>query len=174
MKPPANGGPRLTFRRTARRNTARWTASIAVSLGAVACSSDDDASPTDTGEVTVAQDTAAPATEGEGTAEPPTTDSAPTSEAEDTVASTEPEAAGSGATDTSAAFPDLEPPTGEEFVIGLVNTEGTPGLDFPDIRIYTQAAADYLNQHGGMGGRPIRLEHCAAAGSPETSQADHA
>ncbi len=34
-----------------------------------------------------------------------------------------------------------------------------------------QAAVDYLNEHGGMGGRPIRLESCAASGSPETSQA---
>jgi hypothetical protein len=56
-------------------------------------------------------------------------------------------------------------------VIGLVNTEGTPGLDFPDIRIYVQASVDYLNKHGGMGGRPIKLENCTAKGSPETSQA---
>jgi branched-chain amino acid transport system substrate-binding protein len=55
-------------------------------------------------------------------------------------------------------------------VLGLVNTEGAPGLDFPDIRIDIQAAADYLNQHGGLGGRPIKIENCTAKGSPESSQ----
>lgn len=147
---------------------------LAISLGAVACGSDNDsATPddtttdtADTADATVAPDTAAPVTDGVESTEPPTTDAAPTSEPDDTVASTEPEE-----TSTSAAFPELPPPTGEEIVVGLVNTEGTPGLDFPDIRTYMQAAADYLNEHGGMGGRPIRLEHCAAAGSPETSQA---
>ena len=34
--------------------------------------------------------------------------------------------------DWPAAFPDLPPPDGEEIVVGLVNTEGVPGLDFPD------------------------------------------
>lgn len=71
----------------------------------------------------------------------------------------------------SSAFPNLAPPTGAPMVIGLVNTEGTPGLDFPDIRIDVSAAVDYLNKHGGMGGRTIKLETCAGKGSPETSQA---
>ncbi len=146
---------------------------LAISLGAVACGSDNDsATPddttTDTADAAVAPDTATPATDGVESTEPPTTNAAPTSEPDDTVASTEPEPE---ETSTSSAFPELPPPTGEEIVVGLVNTEGTPGLDFPDIRTYMQAAADYLNEHGGMGGRPIRLEHCAAAGSPETSQA---
>jgi branched-chain amino acid transport system substrate-binding protein len=56
-------------------------------------------------------------------------------------------------------------------VIGMVNTEGTPGLDFPEMRTDLQAAVDYLNKHGGMGGRPIKIENCTAKGSPETSQA---
>ena len=53
----------------------------------------------------------------------------------------------------------------------MVNTEGSPGLDFPEISAATQAAADFLNEHGGMGGRPIKMEFCKANGSPETSQA---
>ncbi len=73
--------------------------------------------------------------------------------------------------DASAAFPDLGPPTGPEMVVGLVNTEGTPGLDFPEIRVTIEAAVDYLNEHGGMGGRPIKVENCTVKGSPETSQA---
>ncbi len=56
-------------------------------------------------------------------------------------------------------------------VVGFVNSEGTPGLDFPEMRVDAQAAVDYLNHHGGMGGRPIKLETCATKGSPETSQA---
>ena len=66
---------------------------------------------------------------------------------------------------------NLAPPTGDEIVVGLVNTEGTPGLDFPDIRIDIQAAVDFLNEHGGMGNRPIKIVNCTAKGSPETSQA---
>jgi ABC-type branched-subunit amino acid transport system substrate-binding protein len=53
----------------------------------------------------------------------------------------------------------------------MVNTEGTPGLDFPDIRKFAQGSADYLNQHGGFAGRPVKIETCVAKGSPETSQA---
>ena len=73
--------------------------------------------------------------------------------------------------DPSSAFPSLAPPTVKEMVIGLVNSEGTPGLDFPEMRIDIEAAIDYLNQHGGMGGRPIKLETCATKASPESSQA---
>ena len=76
-----------------------------------------------------------------------------------------------GATDIASAYPDLKPPTGDPIVLGLVNTEGTPGLDFPEMRLNIKGAVDYLNQHGGFGGRPINLETCTAKGSPETSQA---
>jgi branched-chain amino acid transport system substrate-binding protein len=51
-----------------------------------------------------------------------------------------------------------------------VNTEGSPGLDFPEIRLTIQSAVDYLNQHGGIGGRPIQLQVCTADGGPESSQ----
>ncbi len=74
---------------------------------------------------------------------------------------------------TAAAAPTttaLGKPTGPSFSIGLVNSEGTPGLDFPDIRKYTVAAVSYLNEHGGIGGRPIDLKICVVKGSPETSQ----
>jgi branched-chain amino acid transport system substrate-binding protein len=39
------------------------------------------------------------------------------------------------------------------------------------MRTDTQLAADFLNEHGGLGGRPIEIVNCTAAGSPETSQA---
>ena len=68
-------------------------------------------------------------------------------------------------------FLDRGPATGEPMLVGMVNTEGTPGLDFPELRTDTDLAIDYLNAHGGVGGRPIEVEHCAGIGSPETSQA---
>jgi ABC-type branched-subunit amino acid transport system substrate-binding protein len=73
--------------------------------------------------------------------------------------------------DFAKAFPTLGPPTGQRITLGLVNTEGTPGLDFPEMRLNIAGAIDYLNLHGGFGGRPIKLETCTAKGSPETSQA---
>ena len=68
-------------------------------------------------------------------------------------------------------FPTLKPPTGPMMLIGMVNTEGVPGLDFPEIRTFAQATVDYLNKHGGMGGRKVKLVTCVAKGSPETSAA---
>lgn len=63
------------------------------------------------------------------------------------------------------------PPTGAEMIVGLINTEGTPGLDFPNIRRFIEAAVEWTNQHGGFGNRPVKLETCVVKGSPETSQA---
>lgn len=74
----------------------------------------------------------------------------------------------SGTSDTTVP---AQVPTGKEMVIGMVNTEGTPGLDFPDMRRDLEGVVTYLNSHGGFGNRPIRLETCVAKGSPETSQA---
>ncbi|MDA3031598.1 MAG: ABC transporter substrate-binding protein [Actinomycetota bacterium] len=73
--------------------------------------------------------------------------------------------------DPAKVFPTLAPPTGEPIKVGLVNSEGSPGLDFPDIRTNVSAAINYLNEHGGLGNRPIELIHCAVNGAPDTSQA---
>ncbi|MSY08939.1 MAG: ABC transporter substrate-binding protein, partial [Actinobacteria bacterium] len=52
------------------------------------------------------------------------------------------------------------------------NTEGNPnGLDFPDLRRFTEASFEYMNACGGFGGRPVKLETCVSGGTPETSQA---
>ena len=155
-------------RSSRRTGTTRWLGAAMVSMALVAasCSSDSTtSSPTDAPDVTTAPvetpapDTAAPDTAAADTTAP--TDTA----APDSVA---PEG---DPNDPAANFPNLAPPTGEEMVIGLVNSEGTPGLDFPEIRVDIEAAVDYLNQHGGYGGRPVKLENCAVKGSPETSQA---
>lgn len=73
--------------------------------------------------------------------------------------------------ETSAPSDEPGPPTGAELVVGMVNTEGGAGLDFPDIRRFIEAAVEYTNEHGGLGNRPVKLETCVANGSPETSQA---
>ena len=73
---------------------------------------------------------------------------------------------------TDAPSGEDGPPTGPEMLVGMVNTEGNPnGLDFPDIRRFAEAAFEYMNAHGGFGGRPVKLETCVAGGTPETSQA---
>jgi hypothetical protein len=138
---------------------------IAFALVAAACGGDDD----------TAADPA-PASENESGAEPVEADEPDAEPADDPepaddddAAEPEPEADLSDVAG-SAVFPLLDPPTGEPLKIGLVNTEGVPGLDFPDIRINIGATFDYLNQHGGYGGRPLELVNCTAAGSPETSQ----
>ena len=107
--------------------------------------------------------TEAPADSAPADTDPPA-DSAPS----DTEApsETEPPAA-----DGAPDFGSRGPATGEPILLGMVNTEGTAGLDFPEMRTDTDLAVTYLNEHGGMGGRPVQIEHCTAAGSPETSQA---
>jgi ABC-type branched-subunit amino acid transport system substrate-binding protein len=76
------------------------------------------------------------------------------------------------ATTPSNNFPTLKPATGPVFTIGMTNTEGAAGgLDYPQIRTMAQGSVDYLNKHGGMGGRKIKLEACVVKASPETSAA---
>jgi DNA-binding LacI/PurR family transcriptional regulator len=75
-------------------------------------------------------------------------------------------------TTPSNNFPTLKPATGAVFTIGMTNTEGAAGgLDYPQIRTMAQGTVDYLNKHGGMGGRKIKLEACVVKASPETSAA---
>ncbi|MGB0113172.1 MAG: ABC transporter substrate-binding protein [Ilumatobacteraceae bacterium] len=109
----------------------------------------------------------------DASAEPDTTDPAPdvTNGDGTTAPDTDDTAGGDDGGSGDEGFAALGPPSGEPIVIGMVNTEGTPGLDFPEMRTDTDLAVDYLNEHGGLGGRPVQLEHCASSGSPETSQA---
>jgi branched-chain amino acid transport system substrate-binding protein len=117
-------------------------------------------------------DTAAPTTAG---SERPSATTAPATPAPDAPASSTPApdvpASTAAGSEDPGGFAWRTPPTGEPILIGMVNTEGTPGLDFPEMRTDTDLAVKYLNAHGGFGGRPIEIEHCAVNGSPETSQA---
>ena len=57
----------------------------------------------------------------------------------------------------SAVFPELSPPTGEEMVIGFVNSEGTPGLDFPEMRVNAEAAASPIITPASTNVTPCRM-----------------
>ena len=148
-----------------RKHHVRAVAGLAVlALVAASCGSDSDSS----------SDTAAPGTT-EAMAEDTVADTEPTATEPTDTEPTDTETTEAETTDTEPAeagggFLALPPPTGDPMIVGMVNTEGSPGLDFPEISSSTQAAADFLNDHGGLGGRPIELEVCTAAGSPETSQ----
>jgi branched-chain amino acid transport system substrate-binding protein len=132
----------------------------ALSLVAAGCGSDDGSS-----EPSVAEPT--PATDGAVVTEAPVATDAP--DATDAPATTE--ASDVSEDEFTARVAEMGPATGEPMRVGLVNTEGVPGLDFPDIRENMAATFAYLNEHGGLGGRPVELSTCAAKGSPETSQA---
>ena len=138
--------------RTTRSARATKVACLIALASLVACSGIDE------GEGSPSSSTAANA---ETTAPPASDDSTTSSAGTDTP---DPSA------DPYVVFPTLDAPTGEPMVVGLVNTEGVPGLDFPDIREAMQGAVDYLGQHGGFGDRPIQLETCITKASPESSQ----
>lgn len=185
--------------RGGRRSPARATLAVGVvmSMIAVSCGGDDDsasdvAPPTDAPaedapvDETGADDTTGAAEEGsgaaDGDADASTADDGADDDdgdgADDRADGTDAGDDASGGSDDDAAwaddpravFPSLGPPAGEPILIGLVNTEGVPGLDVPEMRRATEGAVEYLGRHGGMGDRPIELVTCVTAGSPETSQ----
>jgi branched-chain amino acid transport system substrate-binding protein len=139
------------------RRSMVWGLAV-LSLVAAGCGSDGDSSE---------PSVASPTTDAPPATDAPTATEAP--EATDAPATTE--VSEDSGDDFTARVAEMGPATGEPMRVGLVNTEGVPGLDFPDIRENIQATVAYLNQHGGFGGRPVELATCAAKGSPETSQA---
>ena len=152
---------------------------VASALVAAACSSGSDSSDSSSPATEPAEVDAEPAAsqpaEGAGDdSEPAVTEPADTEPADTEPAEEEPtdtDASSAGSSEGYTPWPELSPPTGETLTVALVNTEGTPGLDFPDVRENVGATIDYLNEHGGVGDRPVELVNCTAKGSPETSQA---
>ena len=68
---------------------------------------------------------------------------------------------------------------GEPIVIGFQNPEGDPNGSFPEASLGAQAAVEYINAElggwgsdiqNGIAGRPIQLEICRTAISPDDSQ----
>lgn len=163
--------------RPTRRGVTIRTCATALAVTIIAGCGGDDGADDDAAATTVAAttggDTAVTTTAATDPAAtgPAGTDSAPDDPAPTTADAAPGITEAATSDDANVAIADLPPPTGDPILIGLVNTEGTPGLDFPDIRLAIAGTVDYLNQHGGVGGRPIELEDCIAAGSPETSQA---
>lgn len=144
------------------------TVVLAVLLGACGGGGEDTSTSQDsagtTSEATVSTTTAPAVTTAPDSSDPddsstPSTSSAPTPTVDPGTDPFTPVVAG------------LPAPSGETFVLGLVNTEGVPGLDFPEIRSDVEATVQYLNTHGGIGGRPVELRSCVSTASPESSQA---
>jgi branched-chain amino acid transport system substrate-binding protein len=123
--------------------------------------------------LTVACTEPEPAATGTSAAAPPSTAEtvppAPASIPTDSVAATDPSPASTEPPADSVPAPT--PATGTPFVIGVVNTEGVPSLDFPEFRQSFEAARDYANSIGGVAGRPFEIVSCIAKGTPESSQA---
>jgi branched-chain amino acid transport system substrate-binding protein len=158
-----------------KKNQIRRMAALTavVGLTAAACASGSDAT-TDT--ATPATNSAEQQDDAPGRTTAPEESESPDDEAPALTAGDEPQPETGGEEPPPAAtegggFTALDPATGEPIVLGMVNTEGVPGLDFPEMRTDTDLAVAYVNEHGGFGGRPVTIEHCAAGGSPETSQA---
>lgn len=62
--------------------------------------------------------------------------------------------------------------TAEPIRIGMINQENTPLGSFPELRLGTEAAVEWINTElGGVGGRPIELHSCITTFSPEKSRA---
>jgi branched-chain amino acid transport system substrate-binding protein len=141
-------------------DTRRIALVAALLLVAANCSSGSDGvgSPASTSSTPTAVTGEAPS------ASSPSTDASTASDPIDSAPATN-----SG--DFTSRVSGLPPATGEPMLIGLVNTEGLPGLDLVDIRVDIEATFAYLNEHGGFGGRPLELTSCASKASPESSQA---
>ncbi|MDG2439119.1 MAG: hypothetical protein P8M10_07365, partial [Ilumatobacter sp.] len=151
----------------------RSLALAVVVIGLIACSCSsgpgDGSSSPDAGASTIDESVTFEESGDDNSVDDPVEEAAPDTAA---PAETDPDdTTGESESDSSgefgpADFQSLGPAAGDPIVIGMVNTEGTPGLDFPEMRTDTDLAVTYLNEHGGMGGRPVQIEHCAAAGSP--------
>jgi ABC-type branched-subunit amino acid transport system substrate-binding protein len=70
-----------------------------------------------------------------------------------------------GGSDTAAKL------TGATVKIGIVQDLGAPGNDHPEGIAGSEAAASYINAHGGFpGNRPVQVISCNAMGSPVASR----
>jgi branched-chain amino acid transport system substrate-binding protein len=74
----------------------------------------------------------------------------------------------STSSNATAAVKSAPSVSGKPIEVGFVNDESGP-VAVPFLTYGTQAAVNYLNAHGGVNGRPIKLVVCAADGSPESS-----
>ncbi len=77
----------------------------------------------------------------------------------------------SGGAEGLSDFTPRGPATGEPIKIGFQNPEGDPAGSFPEYTTGAEAAVNYINEElGGLGGRPIELDVCVMAITPDDSQ----
>lgn len=76
----------------------------------------------------------------------------------------------------AAATAEAPPPSGakkvsgEPVVLAMINNEGGPVGNFPQLREAAQAAVKWVNEtQGGVHGRPIELRTCVSDGNPQVS-----
>lgn len=116
---------------------------VAFALAAAACSSDGD--------------------DGEATE----TSAVEASEGDDSSADSE----DSSTDDANSDDGEAMEAAGEPILIGFQNPEGDPAGSFPEYAEGARAAAAYINAElGGLNGRPIELEVCPMAITPDESQ----
>jgi branched-chain amino acid transport system substrate-binding protein len=77
-------------------------------------------------------------------------------------------ACGDKSTDGSSDTGSGDKATGTPVLVGFINDDTGP-LPQPDLTTGAKAAADYINNHGGMNNHPIELVTCASAASPEST-----
>jgi len=143
-----------------------------LALIAAACSSDDTDTSSDTSEDASTETSSEDTSSDDDSGDEGTTEDDGSMEEDDDGSMEEEEAAMPSMTASGERdFSLLGPATGEPIKIGMINTEGPAGLDFPEIRTMAEASVQYLNDHGGFGGRVIEIETCIADASPEGSQA---
>jgi branched-chain amino acid transport system substrate-binding protein len=155
----------------------RWLRLLAIifafALIAAACGDDDDGDaedPVETDEGDGAEDP--PADEGDGDAEPPAEEGEGEGDEEPPAEEGEAEGDAAPAGDFDASiYEPVGEATGDPIKIGYQNPEGDPAGSFPEASAGAAAAAAFINAElGGLGGRPIELDICTMAISPDESQ----
>ncbi|MGH9271061.1 MAG: ABC transporter substrate-binding protein, partial [Ilumatobacteraceae bacterium] len=100
-------------------------------------------------------------------------------EIDDSVDATSGNGAGLFLSNIECAATSPLPAEGEPLVIGLQNPQGDPAGSFPEFQTGARAAVEYINNElggwgsdvqNGVAGRPIELDVCETAISPDDSQ----
>ena len=64
---------------------------------------------------------------------------------------------------------DTAAPEGDPIKVGHINIDSGP-VAFPEATAGAEAAEGWINDNGGIGGRPLEVVYCSVDGTPETSQ----
>lgn len=122
---------------------------VLVALTCAACGSDDDADPATTAAATSAVTASAPASAA----------TTPPSSATESTGATET----TGATDADGSTSDA---AGEPVKVMVIAPTETQVSDIPEVPAGVRAAADGVNERGGIAGRPIEVIYCNDRNDP--------